>query len=289
MAEERTRREQPYPCPFGCGIDVPATARFCPGCTRQVVEFCPDCGHRIKRPRAGACPGCGAVPVTAGARPIPVRGLPRQCAVCKTALEGRTQCPTCHALAKPFKRLCTACRAEVIPPTEDSCGKCGEHFVFAYDPQSNNLFGAGHKVARYIVCRRCRKFGRQFDDFMVLYGIPFVFQTERGVKSGYFASDEDADQIIGHFFGPDDLQAYQSGNDEAPWDFPSNQLLVEFLNGFSCQQCKARDWALSAAQALWEHFQPHVQAGGKAAGGIIGQGIQEIFKALETLRKKGGR
>ncbi|MBI2053281.1 MAG: hypothetical protein HYT41_00855 [Candidatus Sungbacteria bacterium] len=105
----------------------------------------------------------------------------------------------------------------------------------------------------------------QYDDLMLLYGIPFVFQTERGVKSSYFASEEDADVIIGRFFGSDDLQAYRSGHDEAPWDFPDNLLLVEFLNGFSCQQCRARDWTLSATQALWGHAQPHVIKGGKTA------------------------
>lgn len=263
---ERTRQEQPYPCPFGCGVEVPATARFCPGCSRQVVEFCSDCGHRIKRPRAGACPGCGAVPATVGdPHVVPPRGLPRQCAVCKTFLEGRAQCPTCHALAKPFKRLCTACKAEVVPQTADDCSKCGERFVISFDPQGSGLLGARHKVARYIICGRCRAFGMQFDDWMLLYGIPFVFQTEWGVKSSYFASEEDADNIIGRFFGPDDLRAYRSGNDEAPWDFPSNNLLVEFCNGFSCPKCKARDWRLSASQALWGHAQPHVIKGSKTA------------------------
>lgn len=283
MATDRDRatRSRDSPCPFGCGAEVHADARYCPECGKKVVEFCPECGGRIRRPRGDrVCPGCGARPTTAtvvgGSTPPNIEG---RCKICTAALDLDTKhCPDCNALTKPFKRLCPSCKKEA-GLTDNKCPHCGIHFVYSLD--------TGHKVFRYIVCQNCGR-ESEFDDWMALRGILCVFQTEPGAKIASLPPDERAAQFVQHYFGEDDLRAYLSGADEAPWDFPTNELLLEFLHNFSCV-CKARAWTLSAARGMWKHAKPHVTRTGQTVGSTLWKGIVDITTMINDRLNKGRR
>lgn len=44
-------------CP-GCGVEIPAKAKFCPECGKKIVTKCPKCNTEVK-PGAKFCPECG--------------------------------------------------------------------------------------------------------------------------------------------------------------------------------------------------------------------------------------
>lgn len=277
MADRNQRnRPEPYPCPFGCGVEVPDDARFCPNCKKQVVEHCIDCGRRIKRPRGDkACPGCGALPITVVGTATPVAQSTNKCKFCGAAHDANaTRCPQCNSFTKSFKRLCTSCKKEV-GLTDNDCKHCGVHFTYSLDD--------GHKIFRHIQCRKCSRPPVEYDDWMVLRSIPFVFQTEAGVKIAALQSHPQGEDIIRHYFGEDDLATWRSGNDQEPWDFPTNRQLIEFLNNFACL-CKQKDWKLARLHGAWKHAQPHVQTGSKAAGSFLVEALKQMAKALGLMR-----
>ena len=90
---QRIRERGTVHCP-ACHGEVPVTARFCPGCGRQMVV-------------ANKCPRCGE-DVTAQAK---------FCPACWTSLSATLTCGQCNTALPPGTKFCTSCGEAVAPPT----------------------------------------------------------------------------------------------------------------------------------------------------------------------------
>jgi len=216
------------------------------------------------------CPACGA---STGIVDDKVES-PSECGLCKAKLpSGTTKCSKCGRIVKDFKRLCPYCK-KVIGLTDDSCRHCGKQFPITIDklPQ--------------IVCGSCGR-SEEIDDWFGFRNLPFLFQTERGVKVGCFKDKEIALKNYKLFFEhskrPETHRDEMDiSEDEKPWSFRDKQTAQMFVNAFPCPSlnCGGKNWKLSIFKRFWGAA-PSAERIGKG----VGTGFLGLGKILTSARK----
>ncbi|OGZ35479.1 MAG: hypothetical protein A3E90_02790 [Candidatus Portnoybacteria bacterium RIFCSPHIGHO2_12_FULL_40_11] len=194
--------------------------------------------------------------------------------MCKAKLpSGTTKCSKCGRIVKDFKRLCPYCK-KVIGLTDDSCRHCGKQFPITIDklPQ--------------IVCGSCGR-SEEIDDWFGFRNLPFLFQTERGVKVGCFKDKEIALKNYKLFFEhskrPETHRDEMDiSEDEKPWSFRDKQTAQMFVNAFPCPSlnCGGKNWKLSIFKRFWGAA-PSAERIGKG----VGTGFLGLGKILTSARK----
>lgn len=241
----RDRQPEPFPCPF-CHTEVPGDARHCPSCRERLVEFCSDCGHKLRRPRGwSACPNCGAVPgADAPASGAAAGAAGRRCPRCgEELMGGERDCPRCHRYLASFVRLCPFC-AKPVGMKANACPHCARKFPLSVERRLS-----------HVVCAACGK-SSELDDWMADLNLPALFRTRKGVKVAWLEPIEHAARTWVHFFEPPtshlnvwDVTRRLLASDEEPWAFPSQRKAIEFLNSYPCT-CGAKHWRMSVAAAI---------------------------------------
>lgn len=305
MAEEKEKGRATFRCPhahLGCTNEaVPVTANVCSKCKRRVHLFCEGCGHRYRvgtRTPEDACTQCGFIPtVESLAYVIAPPPEKKRCPTCRTEIPASaTRCPKCKRILRTFTRRCpnTDCLEVVSPPTANACKECKEQFKVTVA-----------KTLPYVVCASCGK-GDELDDITLRYGIPLIFQTDKGDKVGIFQSVEDAAATWVEFFEPRgsnltlaEVCASLEESDEEPWEFASAEKAQEFLRvfGFSCTKCWQTAWRpVPTLVGLIRRHGPAAVEIGKGAGKLASKGAKRLLPALvrelvsvgKFLKKKGG-
>jgi membrane protease subunit (stomatin/prohibitin family) len=93
MSQGMQGQQAGYPCPK-CNVNIPSSAKFCPGCGAPT-------------PAAGTpCPKCGK-PVGTGAKFCPSCGAP--------AGDAKVPCPKCQKPIQPGAKFCPECGAQANP------------------------------------------------------------------------------------------------------------------------------------------------------------------------------
>lgn len=250
---------------------------------------CSKCGYWLKQGWKH-CPRCGTPISEINNQKLPEGySNPKEsvkCGLCKAELPaGTTKCPKCGRLVKNFKRLCPYCKRE-IGLTDDSCKHCGKQFPMTIDklPQ--------------IVCGNCGRSG-EIDDWFVSRNLPFLFQTERGVKTGCFKDKETVLKNYKLFFEhPKRKETWRDENDieedEAPWGFRDRQAAQKFISAFPCSPCGAKNWKLSVFKRFWDAAPGGEKIGKSIGGGLLGLGkiltsAQKTIESATKPKKEGGK